>query len=753
MTPHPENNSAFQAIVEQSPDAIVIHDLEGTILYANPAALALVGESSLEEARKRSVFDHIPSQLAEDSRQTIQRLPEGKALPPLVAPLFLVNGERIEVEVRAIPVQFEGRPSVQVQLRDVTDRRRMEVSLQESEEKFRMLIQASQDGILLNDDRGVIIDWNVGMERIVGIPRQQAIGRTLPEIASQIAPDRQTEKDAKQWIQAIIAQLDQNSSSDEHPAIEVEIRRPDGSTGVIEAVSFPFSSYGRLFYGGIVRDITDRKRAEEAVRESEEKYRNLVEQSLQMMVILQDGRIQFVNRQAEEFGQYSGAELLAMSPEEVLRLFHPEDRPLIAQRMRDRLAGKEVPSRYEVRFLRRDGEVRWGDMYVSLMHYRGRLAHQVMFVDITDRKRMEEALHESEEKYRTLIEMSPDAIVIHDAGTILYANPATAQLLQVSQPEDLIGKDAFTMIQPDSLAISRTIVQWDLEGVSSSPTEIQVIQGDGSLVTVEGRGRKIQFGGKTAVEVILRDITERKKSEQQLRESAEILKRTNEDLKLFVHIATHDLQEPIRGVVAFSQILLKECREGICPSSEDYLRRIESAGLRMHDLVKDLRTYSGVGAARKPREWTDLEGALSSALANLQLVIRDTQPSITHDPLPTVWAERTHMIQLLQNLIDNALKFRRKEVRPQVHLSAVRLPQEGMWRFSVRDNGIGINPEYFGNIFVLFERLHRRDAFPGTGLGLALCKRIVEGHGGRIWVESEVGKGSTFYFTLPEGER
>jgi light-regulated signal transduction histidine kinase (bacteriophytochrome) len=205
-------------------------------------------------------------------------------------------------------------------------------------------------------------------------------------------------------------------------------------------------------------------------------------------------------------------------------------------------------------------------------------------------------------------------------------------------------------------------------------------------------------------------------------------------------------------VVAFSQILLTQCQDGICPSPEDYLRRIESAGLRMHTLVNDLRTYSNVGAAKKPREWTDMEDVLSGALANLNLVIRDTKASVTHDPLPTIWAERTRMIQLFQNIIDNALKFRRKDVVPKIHISVVPIPDEGMWRFAIQDNGIGIAPEYFGKIFVLFERLHGRDTIPGTGLGLALCKRIVEEHGGRIWVESEMGKGSTFYVTLHERE-
>jgi PAS domain S-box-containing protein len=543
----------------------------------------------------------------------------------LVAPLILLNGNQIDVEVKANFVQFEGQPSVQIHIRDVTDRIQMERSLQDNERKFRELVHASLDGIILNDAQGVIVEWNPGMERIFGIARKDAMGKTIQEIAFQVVPDENKRDEAEQWLRSIITQMDQKSPSSETPIIEVRICRPDGSIRIIETISFQFTSSGRLLYGGFVRDITDRKR-------------------------------------------------------------------------------------------------------------------------------IEEALSDSEEKYRTLIEMSPDAIVIHDRGKILYANPATAQLFMVPHQGDLIGKDAFTTIHPDSQEISRAVAEKDSEGIVSPPTEIQVFRKDGTIVTVEGRGRRIEYQGKTAIEVILRDVTERKKAEQQLREYAENLKRSNEDLELFVHIATHDLQEPIRGVVAFSQILLSQCHDGICPSPEDYLHRIENAGLRMHTLVSDLRTYSNVGADKKPRERTDIEEVLSSALENLQLMIRDTKASITHDPLPSIWAERTRMIQLFQNLIDNALKFRKKGVVPQIHISVVPIFPEGMWRFSVEDNGIGIAPEYYGKIFVLFERLHGRDAIPGTGLGLALCKRIVEEHGGRIWVESEVGKGSTFFFTLPRGQ-
>jgi light-regulated signal transduction histidine kinase (bacteriophytochrome) len=233
----------------------------------------------------------------------------------------------------------------------------------------------------------------------------------------------------------------------------------------------------------------------------------------------------------------------------------------------------------------------------------------------------------------------------------------------------------------------------------------------------------------------------------QLKEYAENLKRSNEDLELFAHIATHDLQEPIRGIVAYSQLLHNECKEGKNPQIGKYLKIIENSGLRMNTLVSDLREYSRVRSQARPPEPVDTGTILSDALNNLRLLINETRASITHEKLPVVLADAMQITQVFQNIINNAIKFRRAGVAPEIHISVE--PRDRMWQFAIQDNGIGIPKEYHDKIFVLFERLHGRDTYPGTGLGLAVCKRIIERHGGRIWVESEIGTGSTFYFTLP----
>lgn len=368
-------------------------------------------------------------------------------------------------------------------------------------------------------------------------------------------------------------------------------------------------------------------------------------------------------------------------------------------------------------------------------------------LDITEQKEIKNSIAESEEKYRSLVEMSPDAILIHQQGKIIYANPGATMLRGSSNPEDLIGRYMFDMVHPDYHAIIQQNMQNAIEGIPTPPTELQIIRKDGTLATYEGRGKRLLYQGEPAIQVVLRDITERKEWETQLKEKMEDLSRMNKDMETISYITTHDLQEPIRGIVTFSQLVLNQVKEGDYSSIEKYLRNIEKSGLRMNDLVEDLRTYTNLKAHAKPFVAENMETILFHALANLERVIRKTEASIKHDPLPPALVDGTQVTQVFQNIIDNAVKFQREGVQPEIEISAS--PVGGMWQFSIKDNGIGIPSAYFDKIFVLFERLHGRDHYPGTGIGLALCKKIIERHGGKIWVKSEVGKGSTFYFTLP----
>jgi light-regulated signal transduction histidine kinase (bacteriophytochrome) len=281
---------------------------------------------------------------------------------------------------------------------------------------------------------------------------------------------------------------------------------------------------------------------------------------------------------------------------------------------------------------------------------------------------------------------------------------------------------------------------------------------DGSRVPIEYACAPIH-GGDEIVGAVLtfRDVAERRAAQRALEEHTRELARSNAELEQFAYVTSHDLREPLRAVVSYLQ-LLERCYAGqLDKRAERYIGHAVEGGHRMQTLISDLLTYSRVGRRDIVMSSTDLQPVLERILASLRVAIEESGAIITHDPLPTVVADAGQFGQLLQNLLGNAMKFR-GEASPRIHLSAEHQVtngaehRSGAWLFSVRDNGIGIAPEYRERVFVLFQRLHARDEYSGTGIGLAVCKKIVERHGGTLWVDETPGSGSTFWFTIPDAK-
>src|ERR1700687_3521765 len=244
------------------------------------------------------------------------------------------------------------------------------------------------------------------------------------------------------------------------------------------------------------------------------------------------------------------------------------------------------------------------------------------------------------------------------------------------------------------------------------------------------------------------DISERMRSEEHLLGTVGELKRSNDELQQFAYIASHDLQEPLRMVASYIQLLAKRYKGRLDSDADEFIAYAVDGSNRMRGLIQDLLAYSSAGTNGKALREISSENALKEALTNLRGTIEENGAIVTHDSLPAITTDDTQLAQVFQNLVGNAIKYRSSEV-PHVHVSA-RKNRGNEWIFAVRDNGLGIDPQYFDRIFVLFQRLHGRETFKGTGIGLAICKKMLEGLGGRIWVESQLEKGSTFYFALPE---
>lgn len=251
----------------------------------------------------------------------------------------------------------------------------------------------------------------------------------------------------------------------------------------------------------------------------------------------------------------------------------------------------------------------------------------------------------------------------------------------------------------------------------------------------------------TSIDNLQREITERRRVEDKLNETLADLQRSNKDLEQFAYVASHDLQEPLRMVASFTQLLAERYENQLDEKAQKFIHYAVDGAVRMQMLINDLLAYSRIGTRVKPLELVDAHAVLGEAVKNLKMNIEEAKAIITNDELPEVRADASQLAQLFQNLIGNAVKFRGAGL-PHIHVSARAEGRE--WLFSIKDNGIGIDQQYADKIFVIFQRLHTREEYPGSGIGLAICKKIVERHGGRIWFESEPGKGATFYFTIPK---
>jgi PAS domain S-box-containing protein len=277
---------------------------------------------------------------------------------------------------------------------------------------------------------------------------------------------------------------------------------------------------------------------------------------------------------------------------------------------------------------------------------------------------------------------------------------------------------------------------------------------EAAFVTKSGRrvpyyftGIRVTIDSQPLLTGVGMDITERKRAEGALLATSAELERSNRELERFAYVASHDLQEPLRMVASYTRLLERRYGDKLDQDAREFIGYAVDGANRMQRLIQDLLSYARVTTRGRPFEPVDVQAALEEAILNLQVTVAEAGAEITHDPLPAVRGDRTQIVQLFQNLIDNAVKFRREDRPPRIHVSAHR--REAEWLFCVEDNGIGIDPRYFDRIFVLFQRLHGREDYPGTGIGLALCKRIVERHGGSIGVDSRVGEGARFCFTLP----
>jgi PAS domain S-box-containing protein len=471
------------------------------------------------------------------------------------------------------------------------------------------------------------------------------------------------------------------------------------------------------------------------------------------------GRLIRGNEQVERIWRHPFLQAAAAGDYGIYKGFHPGGRPYQPGEwpLLRSLRSGEMVNGEEITILRGDGTE--GVISVSsapIRDIRERIiAGVAIFSDVTDRRLAEEAVRESESKFRNIASAAQDAVILIDnKGTVGFWNDAATKIFGYTS-EEMMGKHLHSFIMPEryldehirGFEAFRKTGQGRFIGKTY---EIEAKRKDGTEFPVELSLAALKLKDAWNSIGIVRDITARKHAEEELKMTVEELERSNTELQHFAYAASHDLQEPLRTVASFLQLLSRKYAGKLDEKADRYISFAVDGANRMSLLISDLLAYSRTGTAPRQFAAVDMESAARQAIANLKMSMEESKTSIVVGELPVVQGDDSLLVQLLQNLLGNAIKFRKKEEPPRILITARRKGKE--WLLGVEDNGIGIDPQYHENIFTLFQRLHTREEYPGTGIGLAICRKIVERHGGRIWVESKPGEGSSFYFTLPAGQ-
>ncbi len=727
----------YQELVDMLAEGVFESDLSGIITYANRRALDCLGLDENDLRGSLKLFDVIAPQDLALARERFGKVlnqedvgtgeyilvrRDGTAFPALVHSLAIMRGGKV-VGVRGIMV-------------DISERKQVEKALQESERKYRELAELLDAGVFEVDTSGEVTYSNRKGLKIFGLDETD-LKNGINVFDVIVARDLDV---ARNNFARVLKQEDIGP-------VEYLLRRKDGT-------NFPGLTYSSAMVRedvvvgvrGVVVDISEFKQAEQALKDSERRYReltDLLDEGVYEMDL--NGRFTYANRKGLSYLGIDENDL--NNSLNVFDIISPKDLELAREKLTMALDQKDTGA-VEFLIVRKDGTtfpaLAHGSAIVrddAVVGIRG-----VVF-DISELKQTEQALRESEERFRTFLKSLHEGIWVLDKDDITtFVNPRMAEILGYTEDE-MLGKPVYAFADEEWQKKANYYMERRKQGIKEQ-IDVEFLHKDSRRVyaLLETSPILDENGNYTGSIAGVQDITERKLAEKRLKQAMAELDRSNKELEQFAYVTSHDLREPLRMMTSFSQSLEKRYKDKLDSTANEYIHFIVDGAARMQKLIDDILLYSRVTTRALPFEPVEMNGVVQDALVNLRASIEETKAVITCDPLPTIQADPSQMVQVMQNLIGNAIKFHNEEP-PVVHISANQEDKE--WIFSVKDNGIGMDPELFGRLFNLFQRLHPPDKYPGTGVGLAVTKKIVQRHGGRIWVESQPGKGSTFYFGIP----
>jgi PAS domain S-box-containing protein len=751
LTESTESGAKYRGLLEAAPDAMVVVNQGGEIVLLNVQAEKQFGYHRDELIGQR-VTNIIPAGFAErliaDGTRSVAEALAQQIGTGIELTGRRKNGTEFPIEIMLSPLEGAGGILVTAAIRNITVRKDAETHLAQMEGRYRGLLEAAPDAMVVVNQQGEIVLLNVQAEKQFGYHRDELVGQQVRNIIPEGFAERLIADGLRSAAEALAQQIG--------TGIELTALRKNGTEFPIELMLSPLESAEGILVTAAIRDITVRKDAETHLAQMEGRYRGLLEAAPDAMVVVnQRGEIVLLNVQAEKQFGYHRDELVGQQVRNIIPEGFAER--LIADGLRSaaEALAQQIGTGIELTALRKNGSEFPIELMLSPLESAEGILVTAAIRDITVRKDAETHLAQMESRYRGLLEAAPDAmVVVNQLGEIVLLNVQAEKQFGYHRDE-LVGQQVRNII-PEGFA-ERLIA----DGLRSA--EDALAQQIGTGIELAGRRKN---GSEFPIELMLsplgsaegilvtaaiRDITNRKKAEALLLQKVDELNRSNEELGQFAYVASHDLQEPLRMVASYTQLLSRRYKGKLDADADEFIAFAVDGASRMQRLIQDLLTYSRVGTKGKDFLDTSSEEALAQALINLRSAVEESGALVTHDPLPGVLADDMQLVQLFQNLVGNAIKYQSHGV-PLVHVSAAK-DRGKKWMFSVHDNGLGIDPLYFEKIFGMFQRLHKREEFAGTGIGLAVCKKIVERHGGSISVESQPGQGSTFRFALTGSER
>jgi PAS domain S-box-containing protein len=622
--------------------------------------------------------------------------------------------------------------------RDQAARGLAEEALREGEGRFRTLANNIPQLAWMADAKGYIFWFNNRWFEYTGTALDEVAGQGWQKVTD---PDH---------VQRVVEKIGNCFRTGKIWEDTFPLRGRDGNYRMFLSRAVPIRNpEGKILrWFGTNTDISESK-------ESGAKYRGLLEAAPDAMVVVnQNGEIVLLNVQAEKQFGYHRDELVGQKVKNIIPEGFAERLVADGTRTAAEALAQQIGTGIELIARRKNGSEFPIEIMLSPLESAEGTLVTAAIRDISVRRAAEKHLAQMEGRYRGLLEAAPDAmVVVNQSGAIVLLNVQAEKQFGYSRDE-LVGQKVKNII-PEGFA-ERLVadalrsVEEALAQQIGTGIELTGRRKDGSEFPIEIMLSPLESTEGTLVTAAVRDITTRKKAEANLLNKVEELNRSNEELGQFAYIASHDLQEPLRMVASYTQLLSRRYKGKLDSDADEFIAfAVDGAG-RMQRLIQDLLAYSRVGTKGQELLAISSEQALQQALINLRGAIEEKGALVTHDPLPTVLADEVQLIQLFQNLVGNAIKYQSPGV-PKVHITAVR-NGANKWTFSVQDNGLGIDSQYFEKIFGMFQRLHKREEFAGTGIGLAICKKIIERHDGSISVESQPGQGSTFRFALAGSE-